>query len=169
MVYEYPTITRLAYYLQVSVTDSTNGSGKSLEGKRQELHALVEKFTQNIPESTGGPGAEQTSEKVVLLTGGTGSLGCNILARLLESESVCKVYALSRPSHDGTSAKDRHVRAFERESLSVDMLDSAKVQFFDGDASLENFGIPPGDYDRVGFCIFDKWHASHSGDRFVPK
>lgn len=85
----------------------------------------------------------------MLLTGGTGSLGSNILGHLLKDSNVSRVYAMSRPTSDKQPAKERYIHAFERESIDVSLLDSEKVRFVVGDASERTFGIDEGLFNEV--------------------
>lgn len=87
--------------------------------------------------------------KVVLLTGGTGSLGTNILARLLGRDDVSRIYALSRAGSSGSTSKDRHVQAFEREHESKDILSDTRVEFLEGDTALDHFGLPNDKFEQV--------------------
>ena len=149
IVYDHPTVGDLALFL-FNVINGSASTEESFEQKRQKLIDLVEKYTQNIPKRPDNVSSEAPTGKVVLLTGGTGSLGANILTWLLKDKEVTKVYALSRASSSGSSARDRHVRGFEREELPTDMLDS-KVDFFDGDPALDNLGLPADVFSKVRF------------------
>ena len=113
---------------------------------RSELYTLVDKYSANFPSFNGH--VRERAGTVVILTGSTGSLGANILAKLLERPEVIRVYAMSRPS-SGLSAKERHVKAFEREGLDVSLLDNNKVQCLVGDAATSDFGIDPTLYQEV--------------------
>ncbi|THH09230.1 hypothetical protein EW145_g2182 [Phellinidium pouzarii] len=144
-IYDHPTISGLADYISASISGASVASVGSAEDKRRELQALVSKYTEFFPEFKPAP-AGQLNEAVgdvVLLTGSTGSLGSNILAKLIQRAGIARVYALSRPSPDGASAKDRHVAAFTREGLDVDSLDSSKVRFLVGDPSYADFAVEP--------------------------
>ena len=149
IVFEHPTISSLAQSLTKAVSGLANGSTESIEQKREKLFALVDKYTQNIPKRVDSASYYAGLEKVVLLTGGTGSLGSNILARLLERGDVSKVYALSRSSASGSTSKDRHTQTFEKEHGSADVLTSSKVEFFDGDPALDRFGLSEETFERV--------------------
>lgn len=149
IVYDHPTISDMALFIFNAINGSAE-SDESIEQKRQKLFDLVNKYTQNIPERPRSTSLDVPSEKVVLLTGGTGSLGANILAWLLKDPNVATVYALSRTSSSGSTARDRHIRGFEREDIPTDLLNS-KVQFFDGDPALEHFGLPVNLFTKVRF------------------
>ena len=161
MVYEHPTIASLALHVSASVSGADDGSGKGLDQKRRELHALVDKYTQNIPIVTEDRSVGNATEKVVFLTGGTGSLGANILARLLECKDVSKIYACSRNiGASASSSKERHARAFEKEGIPMDKLEDTRIDFLDGDTSLEGFGVLPTIFERVS-DVFSKWTWSN--------
>lgn len=85
----------------------------------------------------------------MLLTGGTGSLGSNILARLIESPQVSKIYSLSRRSSDKTTVEERQKKSFEREGLDQSLLKNGKVQLLEGDPSLSNFDLTLDVYEEL--------------------
>ncbi|KAH8110862.1 acetyl-CoA synthetase-like protein [Phellopilus nigrolimitatus] len=141
-IYDYPTIARLAEYLSSSVSGTSVAPAGDARAKARELEALVAKYTTAFPTFVAGAGSGNDGNgDAVLLTGSTGSLGSNILAKLIQNKAVTRVYAMSRPSSDGVSVKERHAKAFERESLDVQLLDDARVSFVDGDAGHADFAI----------------------------
>ncbi|KAH8110853.1 acetyl-CoA synthetase-like protein [Phellopilus nigrolimitatus] len=141
-IYDYPTIARLAEYLSSSVSGTSVAPAGDARAKARELEALVAKYTTAFPTFVAGAGSGNGGNgDVVLLTGSTGSLGANILVKLIQNKAVTRVYAMSRPSSDGVSVKERHAKAFERESLDVQLLDDARVSFVDGDAGHADFAI----------------------------
>ncbi|KAH8111803.1 acetyl-CoA synthetase-like protein [Phellopilus nigrolimitatus] len=137
-VYDHPTIASLASYISSNVA-GTVVAGQDKNVKKSELLALVDKYTSAFPAFKTGI-AQAHSGDVVVLTGGTGSLGSNILAKLIQSSSTVRVYALSRPSSDG-SVKERLAKTFERENLELKLLDDTKLRLLEGDASKPDFGI----------------------------
>lgn len=135
-----------------------------MDTKRQELRALVDKYTQSFPTFKGGKSelGRASGGAIVLLTGSTGSLGSNILAKLINNPGVKRVYTMSRPSSDGMSAKERHVKSFERESLEVMLLDDKKVLFLEGDAAHADFGIDTQHFADMQSSVT---HIIHNGWR----
>ena len=153
-VYEHSTITKLAIYVSNSAVGKLDGYTRGAEERRSELLEMVDRYSRDLPVIDGRKHSAYEighGQKAILLTGSTGSLGSNILMRLLQDRAIGKVYALSRLAFDGSSAKGRHVRAFERENFPIDMLDDAKVQFFDGDLAQTDFGLPSELFDEVNF------------------
>lgn len=144
-VYEHPTIDSLAFYLSAIVFQKhENGNDVGVDdakAKRIELMELVKKYTGHAPALCESPIERDRSGFVVLLTGSTGSLGSNMLARLILNDEVIAVYAMSRPTSDNLDAKTRHARTFEKEGLSLSLLNSEKVRFIIGDASQRDLGI----------------------------
>lgn len=151
LVYDHPTVARLSIALENAVNGLVGDSEYSIEEKRQQLILLVEKYTQNVVNSStvGTSGSDTSTKKIVLLTGGTGSLGSNVLACLLESRNISKVYAISRTGSTGSSAKERHLEAFGREDISAALLETPKAQFSDGDTAVDRFGMQEDLFNRV--------------------
>ena len=95
LVYENPTISSLANQVVLVIAGHAISEANSLSAKKDELLKLVEKYTNSFPDFIPAP-KENTGGHVVLLTGATGSLGSNLLAVLLQSNSVSVVYTRSR-------------------------------------------------------------------------
>lgn len=144
-MYDSPTIFGLANYISTSITGATVAPSGGIQDKRHELQSLVSKYTSAFPKFRADPDsmAVESGRDVVLLIGSTGSLGSNILAKLIQNAGVAHVYAMSRPSSDGNSSKDRHKKAFAREGLDTNLLDDSKVTFLLGDPSHANFAVEP--------------------------
>ncbi|THH07788.1 hypothetical protein EW145_g3144 [Phellinidium pouzarii] len=142
-IYDHPTITALSEYLSGNVTGSSVSSLGSIEDKRRELQILVSRYTESFPEFKVAPAdlRNEAAGDAVLLTGSTGSLGSNILAKLIEREGVSRVYAMTRPSSDGVPAKEKHMLAFAREGLDVGLLNNSKVKFLVGEPSQADFAV----------------------------
>lgn len=139
-VYDHPSIVSLAKYLSETIAGKGAPSSEPAD-KRRQLFELVDKYAASFPQFT--PTSEgRTGGDVVLLTGGTGSLGSNILARLIEIPEVVAVYSLSRRSSSGTSVEERQWNSFDREGLDQELLKSAKLRMLEGDPSLPEFGLP---------------------------
>ncbi|THH03014.1 hypothetical protein EW145_g6601, partial [Phellinidium pouzarii] len=171
-VYDHPTIAGLANYIYSVVAAESAPSvpagqdeNTNASVKRSELRALVDKYASAFP--TFIPGRVSTEMRwdgdVVLLTGCTGSLGSNILATLIHSPSVARIYAVSRFSADG-SVRKRLVKAFERDSLDVKLLDNAKVHVLEADLSRSDFGIDKEHYaelqSSVTHIIHNAWRVN---------
>jgi thioester reductase-like protein len=75
-----------------------------------------------------------------LLTGTTGSLGAHILSRLMQKESVRKVYCLVR-AIDPSNALDRVLSNLA--SRSLPMINVSKIVALPGQLGSEDLGLPP--------------------------
>ncbi|THH03024.1 hypothetical protein EW145_g6597 [Phellinidium pouzarii] len=165
-VYDHPTIIGLANYIAAGVTGASVALPGSIQDKRRELQSLVSKYTTTFPEFRAAPTGTrvETVGDVVLLTGSTGSLGSNILAKLIQNVGIVHVYAMSRPSSDGTSSKERHKKAFAREGLDMSLLDGSKVRFLSGDPSHANFVVEPDLFNEmqssVTHIIHNAWRVN---------
>ncbi|KAI5116179.1 hypothetical protein M0805_002877 [Coniferiporia weirii] len=163
-IYDNPTISGLSKYLFAKVTGISAAPIEGGDDKRRELYALLSKYSSAFPDFepvTSNHYIERGGD-VVLITGSTGSLGSNIMARLIQSVGIARVYALSRPSSDGTTARERHARTFEREGLDVKLLDSLKVRFLQGDPSSVGFAIGAEQYEEMQSTVT---HIIHNGWR----
>lgn len=131
----------------------TNGTDERKQ-KQLRLLELVAKYSSSYPKmesATTMNGNHLLSGAVVLLTGSTGSFGSNILAKLIASPEVARIYALSRASPEGV--EERHLSAFSREGLDTELLKSGKVLFLYGDPSYEDFKMNSIIYSEVSYYL----------------
>ncbi|KAI0249337.1 acetyl-CoA synthetase-like protein [Lactifluus subvellereus] len=141
-VYEHPTIERMARFLSKAVTDPQSTQGVDLASRGRELQALVDKYTEGFPTrpTLSGSAYRLPSRDIYLLTGSTGGLGSNMLAQLLESSTVMRVYAFNRPSKSGAS-EARQLAAFRQRGLNTNLLASGKLVYVEGDLSEPAFAL----------------------------
>ncbi|KAK0615281.1 hypothetical protein B0T17DRAFT_602326 [Bombardia bombarda] len=139
-VYQNPTLQLLTDAVARLATSSTaNGIEKSDRGA--EMTALVDEYIDSI-RRTRIPQAKH----VVLMTGSTGSLGAQVLARLARTKSVGKIICLSRSSRaaaataNGTTPQGQEaLLKYQRNALSAagipELGDGAwdKIELLDAD------------------------------------
>lgn len=107
-------------------------------GKVSEMMEMAKKYSQGFGEHNGSdPLPEQ---EVILITGTTGSIGSHVLANLLTSPQVGKVYALNRKNQ--LSLLERQRDSFRTRSLDVGLIDSSKLVLLEGDTTQSDFGLP---------------------------
>ncbi|KDQ23277.1 hypothetical protein PLEOSDRAFT_1068285 [Pleurotus ostreatus PC15] len=137
-VYLHPSIERLAIYITNLTNHSSDSEAQRTEDTTSEMEAMVEKYSRDYP--AHNPSPEYGHGEAVLLTGSTGALGSYILELLLLDDSVRKVYALNRKeSSSSRTVKDRQKVAFVDRGLNINLLESQKLIFVEGDAgSIHN-------------------------------
>ncbi|KAK0190677.1 hypothetical protein F5146DRAFT_564151 [Armillaria mellea] len=133
-VYSNPSITQLAKFL-VAVAQETPISGADAPSPVDAMHQMVQKYLKDFPAIL----AEKRScalplgvDKVVLVTGTTGSLGSHILANLVLDKTVKHIYAVNRPG--AVPVTKRQQQTFADHGLEVDM---EKVTMLEADLSVE--------------------------------
>ena len=149
-VYEHPSIGRMATFLSRAVTDPQSALGVEPKARGQELQALVEKYTETFPARSVVNVSSRPfpADDTYLLTGTTGGLGSNMLARLLASPTVMRVYAFNRPSRSATSVA-RQRSAFEKRGLDTSLLSSKKLIYVEGDLNAPTFALNDKLYGEV--------------------
>lgn len=149
-VYHHPSIARLAAYISSVANNESNGQVKTEDTVRAMLE-LVDKYSQNFP--VHQPSSSATTEPngldVVLVTGTTGGLGASLLATLIQSERVGKIYALNRKSRSGKVLKERQKDVLVERGLDTALLDFPKVVFLEADLEEPLLGLPQELYNEV--------------------
>jgi hypothetical protein len=140
----------MATFLSKMVADPHSSLAVDLPMRGRELQALVNKYTQDFPARVAynGSASPVLGGNVYLLTGTTGGLGSNMLARLLEAPAVTRVYAFNRPTKSSTS-QGRHLLAFRKRGLNTGLLASEKLVYVEGDLSAPCFALGDRLYGEV--------------------
>ncbi|KAF5362791.1 hypothetical protein D9757_011015 [Collybiopsis confluens] len=149
LVYNHPSIDRLTSAILGIVAGSDAGSSSmtiSMQPNQHErsvaIERMIEQYSQGLEAPPPPPKISLSRQNHhVLLTGSTGNIGTELLAGLVLSDSVERVYAFNRRSSSGSSILDRHRERFEDKGLDVSLLDSSKLVFLEGDTSADDLGL----------------------------
>ncbi|KAJ7625856.1 putative aminoadipate reductase [Roridomyces roridus] len=162
IAYSHPAIQDLAAAIAQVVRggDAAGSESDSIDDQKAAVEAMITKYSQGfdspIPAMATTP---RSSDAVVLLTGTTGALGSHILAMLLESASVQRVYAFNRRGR--TVISERQHDAFVDRSLNTELLSSAKLVFLEGDTAKADLSLPMDVWtelrDTVTVVIHNAW------------
>ncbi|KAL0569048.1 hypothetical protein V5O48_012925, partial [Marasmius crinis-equi] len=136
-VYEHPTIKRLSTFVFSLALGGMIPKALDNDAKKLAMNELVETYAKDLPVSSRtSEGSTTRSEKVVLLTGGTGSLGSYVLSNLIKDSSVEHVYVLNR-SHKGQDSATRLKNSFKQRALDAGDIIGDKVTILEADLSDE--------------------------------
>ncbi|KAG6902725.1 hypothetical protein C0995_012389 [Termitomyces sp. Mi166 len=162
LVYSFPVINDLAAFISSLLDYSEDVQDNVSSRGAAAMEAMIARYSSSfdapLPVSQFGA----SSAAIVLLTGSTGNLGSQILARLLEDSRVEKVYAYNRPSRAGAKTLlQRHHDKFEEVGSDVALLKSEKLVLISGDAAESNLGLDQESYDllrqTVNVVIHNAW------------
>lgn len=131
LVYEHPTAKSLAHAV-LAVLSGVHVPPATTDWIGA-MQALADKYTSNFPagppETNGVVLPNGHQKYTFLVTGTTGSLGCNLLPRLLAHPQVERVYAVNRP-HSTKSLLERQSESLVSRGLSdKNILTSSKLVF----------------------------------------
>ncbi|KAJ7625710.1 hypothetical protein FB45DRAFT_922118, partial [Roridomyces roridus] len=143
IAYSHPSIQDLASAIVRLVRggDAAASESDSIDDHKAAVEAMIAKYNQGfdspIPPTATRP---RSSDTVILLTGTTGALGSHILAMLLESASVQRVYAFNRRGR--TPISERQNDAFVDRGLNTELLSSGKLAYLEGDTAKADLSLP---------------------------
>ncbi|KAG8726375.1 hypothetical protein FRC12_023455 [Ceratobasidium sp. 428] len=150
-VFDYPTVKQLAIYL-VRLWDGNIGDSsqdRSDAAIIEELRLTTQKYQWKGDNLRAGTGPKPLKESVVL-TGGTGGLGCHLLACLLADDNVQRVWVLNRKSRDIIqSAEERQTIAFEDKLLDSNLLEHPKLVILEANLAAEQCGLAQESYKQI--------------------
>lgn len=143
-VYENPNIAALSKYL-LSIVLGVEVTG-SEASRVEEVVEFLSRYTRSFPRHVASVPAP--NDEVVLLTGTTGALGTAVLAHLIATESIAKVYAYNRPS-SSKSILDRQKEALESRGYDAELASSSKLVLVEGKLDASGLGVSPELEDEV--------------------
>ncbi|KAJ7233038.1 hypothetical protein C8J57DRAFT_1090832 [Mycena rebaudengoi] len=155
-VYDYPSISGLALFIfsLVSGTEHT-----PVDNKVSVIHGKVSSYTRDFPLHIGEMDLPSSSEKVVMITGTTGELGCYLLAVLVADNSVSRIYALNRSLRD-SSVLCRQSQALVDRGLDPTIVDSQKLVLLEADISSLRFDVEESVYREMQESVTHIIHAA---------
>ncbi|KIY43242.1 NAD(P)-binding protein [Fistulina hepatica ATCC 64428] len=145
IVYDYPTLNALA---RCVMTVASAKSGLIIKAVNEpDLLAYVERYVggflmeaESQYTSTGllSNGTANPVQDVVLLTGSTGSLGTGLLAQLVATDAVAKIYAFNRPSSSSKKTVDRQRELLKLRGYDEGIATSSKVVYVDATITVDD-------------------------------
>ncbi|OBZ76703.1 Linear gramicidin synthase subunit D [Grifola frondosa] len=143
-VFEAPSIAGIAGSVCTAV-GSSSGLQADDSSKAEELRRMVYKYTAQFPARPSSLRPHEGKD-VVLVTGTTGGFGCDILAHLLQNETVARVYAVNRPGED---VLGRQTKTFMERGHDVGLLVAPKFRLVEGDLSVPGAHIEPALFNEI--------------------
>ena len=141
-VYQNPTIKQLSEALRAFLN---NGEIPEERRRTAEMSALFEKFAKTLPKiGYNAPRRLRADGVVVALTGSTGSLGTHLLAELLETPAISRIYCLNRSANAQQQWQDMG-NGWNIYDTSI----RAKVTFIATDCSQDKFGLQEVEYSEL--------------------
>ncbi|TFK85859.1 hypothetical protein K466DRAFT_566366 [Polyporus arcularius HHB13444] len=144
----------------LSRTGRTPAEDQDVPTRVMQMRSLLAKYSADFPvahwtqtAATGGrTGPGCVSGGTVVITGTTGCFGSHLLAQLLQSTDVARVYALNRQSSgDVVALQERQRDAFKKWRLHWDdsWLTEHRVSFHIADLVEPLLGLPQAIYDEL--------------------
>lgn len=143
-IYQHPTIAELAHAITLAGSSGGNIISKDksdanvTESRAQKMKEVLERYTNDLPPlPSRTEGQSDAAAKVnVILTGSTGSLGMQLLLKLLSDPTVARVTCLDR----ATDAAARIKKALATWPTPPD-IDFSRVSFHQADYKSSDFGL----------------------------
>ncbi|KAG9073882.1 hypothetical protein FS749_014597 [Ceratobasidium sp. UAMH 11750] len=154
-IFVHPTVRRLAGYLiqlycghPGNSASSSNRRTSIIEEVRSTIQTYGSDWSSRVKVLTS-PTSKPIKESVVL-TGGTGGLGCYLLASLLADDNVERIWVLNRKSQAGDMrVRERQKAAFEDKLLDTGLLDHPKLLMLEAALGSESLGLEQEIYKQI--------------------
>ena len=136
----------------------------SLTTRMKAVEQYVQKYTADFYGPSNSPSNVSTidDEKVILITGASGSLGAHLTYHMAQLPDVKTVVCLNRENKAEACA--RQERAMRDKGIRFPETLKHKLQVFQTDSSKPKFGLPKGDYEglvnSVTHLIHNAWPMS---------
>jgi hypothetical protein len=147
IVYQYSTIAGLATFATRVALACFRHRTESSIARCLEMTKMVQSHTLDFQEHQ--PSMPPPHDDVVLITGTTGLFGSNLLAQLLQSPKIARVYALNRRKCRPGSRVERQAALLQASGLDPAIAHHPKLTFLKADASRSHLGLPQELYEQV--------------------
>jgi hypothetical protein len=146
-IFDKPTVRQLTLLLVplcANVHAPIDPVAEALEG----IRAMIMKYDSDwtVSRQTGA-GIQPVMKECVAVTGTTRGLGSYLLAQLLASDKVEKVWAMNRKSSQGN--RERQLASFKDKRLDVELLEGEKLVLLDTNLEDAKLGLQDEVYDEV--------------------
>lgn len=134
----------------------------SPDARVELMWSLVDRYSAGFPTRVHAPSTpplEPNALLCVLLTGSTGALGTYLLAALISSPRVQRIYAYNR-AHKTATLLDRQRAALCDHGLSAELASHVKVRFLEGLATDPHLGMAEDMYQELRTSITTVVHAA---------
>lgn len=142
----------------------------SLEARQKAVDAYVEKYTAGftVPAPSLTATAPRPDEKVVLVTGASGSLGGHVVLHLAQRADVKTVVCLNRENKAEPYARQH--KALRDKGIRLPEALAHKLLVLQADTSRPQLGLSPADHDRLAGCVTHIVHSAWpmSAKRSLP-
>ncbi|KIM78762.1 hypothetical protein PILCRDRAFT_10982 [Piloderma croceum F 1598] len=162
VIYENPTISALAAFASRFVLHADQADHPGQVSKVHEMLSMVDTHSQGFPRHN--PSTVTPSKDVVMITGTTGALGAALLAEMVTSDDVDRVFAVNRKSSSGALIAERQAAALKRQGLDPAIAYSPKIVFLEADVSVSNLGLLPGIFESIRLSVTHIIHVAWQVD-----
>ena len=145
VIFENPTISALAAFASRFVFHADQVDHPAQVSKVQEMLSMVKTHSQGFRQHI--PSTVTPDKNVVMITGTTGGLGAAVLAEIVASDDVDRVFCVNRKS--STLIAERQATALKRQGLDPAIACSPKVILLEADVSVSNLGLFPDIFESV--------------------
>ncbi|KAJ1310585.1 hypothetical protein OPQ81_007314 [Rhizoctonia solani] len=145
-IFDNPTVQQLAQLL-VRISKDDNPSVDPVADSLQAIKDMIQKYDSDWHRQEAHT-TEPVKKERVVVTGTTGGLGSHLLAQLLESDKVEKVWAMNRKSSKGNT-RERQISSFDDKLLDTSLLKSEKLVFLDTDLEHPKLGLQDEMYNEI--------------------
>lgn len=167
-IFKNPTIRSLstALFVMLSLTQEAStlaaAAADSPDSRVKVMEAFVAKYTKDLPIHTPDLSypTQKANEEVIVLSGSTGGLGSHLLAQLIQTKTVVRVYALNRKSANPLWKRQVVVLAerLGNDAEAWDVMLSPKLRLVEATLEAEDLGLDKELYDEV------RMRVTSSGD-----
>ncbi|EGO29034.1 hypothetical protein SERLADRAFT_444920 [Serpula lacrymans var. lacrymans S7.9] len=137
LVYLHPSISALSTFVYEEMVSSHQENRDVSANQCQEMESMVETYSQAFQNHV--PSTESNAEDIVLVTGTTGGVGAYILAELLGTAKVSKVYAINRKNK--TVLLERQKLVLENVGLDPALASHSRLVLLETDISESGLGL----------------------------
>ncbi|KAK4227269.1 hypothetical protein QBC38DRAFT_499531 [Podospora fimiseda] len=137
--------------MQTSRSPSATEADKEFSARQKAVDALVTKYTVGFKAPTYSSAAPARTEKVVMITGATGSLGSHIAYFLAQQEDIKQVVCVNREQRDERNAQQ--YKSMRDKGIKFPDKLKHKMRVIQTDTAKPLLGLSANEYDELAASV----------------
>lgn len=163
-LYINPTIKKFSYHLHRALNGLVPLHAPKTSDRVLLMEQLIQKYSKGLQPKQSVRAAPSPEKLCVAITGSTGSLGQQLLNKLLQDEKISRIYCLNRAQ----DAHARHVAALKTRGNDKIKVLEERVAFLTTDFDDAKLGLSAPEYDgllhNLDVVIHNAWKVNFNHD-----
>ncbi|KAI1078275.1 acetyl-CoA synthetase-like protein [Whalleya microplaca] len=157
-IFHNPTINDLSRLIRAFLNEGIVPGADSDNDRAKTIDGIVATYVHSLPRNSTVQSGRPHNPSIIAVVGSTGYLGSHLVAKLLRTPTVSRIYCLNRSSK--TQAQEKQGKALYEIDGSL-ALPSDKLEYYTIELGKPKLGMAPDEYQKVaseaGVIVYNAW------------